>query len=333
MEPLVKIPAALIEVLDAHGRIHTSHRISGVNAISTIGRSVACDIVLDDAYAAGEHTQVTLHDDGRVSIRDLGSRNGTRFDSKLVTESLGAVDHGELIVGRTRLRIRTSHIALPAEKLFRRDLLQRYKTSMAIIGLLLTMAYAAFDQWLTAPEALAPRVLATALGVLVVLGIWVGTWGLITRLGHGIWGLRTHAAIAANALAIGAWLSWLLDAASFAIQWRLVGVAVAIVFASVVGALYLHLRKATHLGVRSAAAIGIAVPLLLAISAGWLTQQSTLRNVNRLNLGIAVYPPTLRMTPSADLNDFLAQAESLKRDANRARQQSLADFPLTDATK
>lgn len=333
MEPIAKNPAALVEVLDAHGRIHTSHRLTGANAVCTIGRSVVCDIVLDDAYAASEHTQLTLLDDGRVSIRDLGSRNGTRFDSELVNESASAVDQGELIVGRTRLRIRTSHIALPAEKLFRRDLLQRYKTSLAVIGLLLVMAYTAFDQWLTAPEALAPRVLATALGVLVVLGIWVGTWGLITRLGHGIWGLRTHAAIAANALAIGAWLNWLLAAASFAIQWRLIAVAVAIIFSSAVGALYFHLRKATHLGVRSSAAIAIAVPLVLAISAGWLSQQSTLRNVNRLNLGIAVYPPTMRMTPSTDLNDYLAQAETLKREANRARQQSLADFPLTDATK
>jgi hypothetical protein len=321
-------PVMLIELLDAHGRIQAQHRFAVVGAICKIGRSVACDIVLDDAYAAPEHTTLVLLDDGRVAIADLGSRNGTRLNGKRVPADASGVEDGELIVGRTRLRIRTAHTSLPPERLFRRDLLQRYKTSLAIAGLMLVLAYAAFTQWLAAPEQLAPRMLATILGTCMALSIWIGIWALITRIGHGAWTLRTHIAIAANALAIGAWCDWLIGAASFATQWPVAPIAIIAIGAAIIGALYLHLRKATHIGVRAAAIIATSIPLVLGIAAAWLSQQNSTRDVNRIALGADVYPPDLRIAPSTELSDYLARSNALKREASRKRQQSLAEMPI-----
>jgi hypothetical protein len=318
----------VIDLLDAHGRLQARHRLTVAGVTCKIGRSVVCDIVLDDAYAAAEHTTLTLRDDGRVAITDLGSRNGTRLNGKRIGADTPSIEDGELIIGRTRLRIRTAHSPLPAERVFRRDFLQRYKTVLAIAGLLLVLGYAAFDQWLVATERLAPRMLATLLGVAVALGIWIGLWALITRIGHGAWTLRTHIAIAANATAIGAWSNWLLELGSFALQWPLTAVAAVIGISATMGALYLHLRKATHLSARTAASIAIAIPLVLGITTGWLNQQNNTRDVNRVSLGAAVYPPKLRIAPSTDLNDYLTQANALKREANRKRQQSLAEMPL-----
>jgi hypothetical protein len=322
-------PVMLVEVLDTHGRIQARHRLTGAGSICKIGRSVVCDIGLDDAYAAAEHTTLTLRDDGRVAITDFGSRNGTRLNGKRVSvDAPAAIEDGELIVGRTRLRIRTAHTVLPPERVFRRDLLQRYKTSLAITGLILVLSFVAFDQWLAAPEPLAPRMLATMLGVVVFIGIWISLWALITRIAHGAWTLRTHIAIAANALAIAAWSSWLFGVASFAMQWRLTVIAAGIGIAAMIAALYLHLRKASHLSVRTTAIIAASIPLVLGIAAGWLSQQNTTRDVNRFTLGADVYPPDLRIATTTELDEYLTRINTLKRDANRRRQESLAEMPI-----
>src|SRR5712671_3690700 len=108
--------AMLIEVLDTHGRVQTRHRLTGAGATCKIGRSLNCDIALDDAYAAAEHTAISLLEDGRVAITDLGSSNGTRINSEQGSQRLSnasaTLGGAQLIVGRTRLRIRTYHTAL-----------------------------------------------------------------------------------------------------------------------------------------------------------------------------------------------------------------------------
>ena len=322
-------PMMLVEIFDAHGRIQARHRLNVVGANCKIGRSVACDVVLEDAYAAAEHSMLTLLADGRVSIADLGSRNGTRLNGKLVNGDTPSIESGELIVGRTRLHVRTAHTQLPPERLFRRDLLQRYKTTLAIAGLLLALSYATFDYWLTAPEQVTLR-FATLLGACLIFGLWIGMWTLITRISHGAWQVRIHIAIATNAIAMGAWSTWLVGLASYAMQWQLTWVTAILCIAAIIGALYLHLLKATHLVARTAAITALTIPLMFGVAAGWLTQQTYTRDVNRFTLGPDIFPPNVRISTTTELNDYLAQIQSLKRDANRKRQQSLADMPLAE---
>ena len=54
------------------------------------------------------------------------------------------------------------------------------------------------------------------------------------------------------------------------------------------------------------------------------------RDVNRIDAGPEVYPSLLRLSPSTDLADFITDAESLQRAANRNRQASLLETPLVD---
>lgn len=322
--------AALIEVLDTHSRIHTRHRLMTPGSSCTIGRNVACDIVLDDPYAASEHVSLTLLDDGRVAIRDLGTRNGTRLDEQLIGSSASITD-GELIVGRTRVRIRTALTALTPERVFRRDILQRYRTLLAVVGLVLSLAYVVFSQWLAYYDPLAPRIVTAVIVSVLAIGAWTATWGLITRFTHGHWSFRTHAAIATNTLAMCLWSSWLFGLAIYALQWRwLEYPKVTIIAAAGLTALYLHLRKATHFTIRTSAAIAAATPLLLAGAGLWVSQQNSSQDINGIALGPDVYPPQYRVAQSAELNDYLGSVEQLKREANRKRRMSLADRPLAE---
>jgi DNA-binding CsgD family transcriptional regulator len=54
--------------------------------VSIIGRSLDCDFVVKHQTISRRHAEITVRDD-RMTIRDLGSHNGTFVDSKRICES------------------------------------------------------------------------------------------------------------------------------------------------------------------------------------------------------------------------------------------------------
>jgi len=323
----------LLEVLDDHGNVQSRLRVAGAGGSCRIGRSLSCELCIDDPYAAAAHAQLTLQSDGQVLVQDLGSRNGTRHDGLLVDPAAGRViSGGELLVGRTRVRVRTLDEPVPAERPFRRDLLRRHRTELAVAGSLLCFAFAAFTQWILTPERLAQRVLIAELLALAVLSLWAGAWSLVSRLTVGAWKVRIHVAIAAICIGLWVWGWWLYTVAAFALQWRWIGLLAAILAAAVaVAAAYLHLRNATHFH-RVASLLLATAAALICGGIWWLVDlQVDPRTVNRVPLGAPVQPAALRLAPSMDPADYLTDLMALKRDANRLRQESLLDTPILDA--
>jgi hypothetical protein len=325
-----RTPTMLLEVFAPLGHSQWQRRFVGAGATCTVGRALTCDIVLDDDHAAAEHTLLTLQDDGRVAVKDLGSRNGTRVDGERIEgDASQTIEDGLLIVGRTRIRVRTLHAPLAPEVVFRRDALQRHRTALALGGLALTLGFLAFNEWRTATDQSSRDIFVAILIAIGLIGVWVSAWGLLTRIGHGVWKLRMHAAIVTVAAGVALWCSWLLDAAQFALQWRWpAALAGVITVAAVLAALYLHLRKATHLSRRVATIVAMSVPLLLGGAALWIGEQDSARDVNRIARGTTVFPPQIRVAGSMELDEFLRDANSLKREASRKRQASLADQPI-----
>jgi hypothetical protein len=323
----------LVEALDVHGHVYVRKRITGVGMQCRIGRSLACDMVLDDAYAAPEHTLLTLQEDGRVLVQDLGTVNGTRIGMQRVTDPAGvAMSRGELLIGRTRVRVRTLETTVTPERVFRRDPLRRHRTVLAVAGLALCIAFAAFMQWSYAPDRLAPRVLIAELVALSGLAVWVGLWCLVSRLTVGAWQVRIHIAIAAFCIGLWVWGYWLYTVIGFALQWRWLWVFM-VAFASGVAlaAAYLHLRKATNFRRTASLALAILAPLICG-GVWWLVDlQLDPRDVNRVMPGTKIYPPALRLAPSTDLGDYMSDVGTLKRAANRNRQESLLEAPIIDA--
>lgn len=326
-------PVMLVEVLDVHGLVRFQHRRTGAGQQLTIGRSLACDIVLDDPYAAPEHARVQLQDDGRVRVEDLGTRNGTRVQGRRVAATQGeTVQDAELIIGRTRLRVRGNTGELPAERVFRRNLLRRRRMALALTGLGLCLAFAVFLQWLRAPESLAPRALVAVLATCAVLAAWTFVWALVSRLTHGEWRVRVHLAIASLTVAIGAWGYWVSGLVAFAFQWHWLPVPMTIAAGLLAFAMtFLHLRFATNMRSSMAAGLSLLAPPLL-IGLWWLgALQRDPPSVNRLALGPDVQPAGLRLAPSTDLSDYLSDFATLKRAARDNRQESLLEEPLADA--
>ncbi len=329
----VKPPVMMLDVLDAHGRSLSQVRIAGAGSQCRIGRDLSCDIILDDAYAAPTHTLLTLNDDGRVTVTDLGSRNGTRIGDLRLDNQSHTIEDGRVLLGRTCIRIRTTHSPLAQEKLFRRDFIQRHRTLLAFGGLTWLLSFVIFNEWRKATEEVERNIFLGVAVVAAALVVWVGLWTLITRVSHGTWSLRVHLAIVSFSGALAAWCVWCFSVLVFATGWSWLEWPVSVLaLGLVLGALYVHLRKATHLSQRLAAIIAIAVPLALGGTAAWVGWQSTQRNVNRLDLGPALYPPALRVVDSRDLDEYMTSLSNLKRDAGRLRQQSLAENPIAAAS-
>lgn len=322
----------LVEVMDDHGNVHQRQRFTGVGARCRLGRSLACDMPVDDAFAAPEHATLTLQPDGRVLVQDLGTRNGTRLGGRRIDVAHGVTTAGgELWIGRTRVRVRTGQEQLVPERLFRRDLLQRHRTLVAVTGVALCMLFAAFMAWMRASGQVAQGIVFAMLVALAALAIWAGTWALVSRLSAGAWQLRIHLAIAAACLALWGWGYWLYTLAAFAFQWRWLG-PFAVVLAGLVSfaASWRHLHYATRLRRAVVLPLAVLVPLL---SGGlwWLIDlQVDPRTVNRVVQGPRVLPPGVRVAPSVELNDYLADVTELKREASRNRQLSLLDSPILD---
>ncbi|MDP1849488.1 MAG: FHA domain-containing protein [Solirubrobacteraceae bacterium] len=68
----------------------------------TIGRDESNDVVLDDPNVSRFHAEVLRSEDGRIEMRDLSSRNGTRLDGQLTRRA--TLDTGsEIGIGPYRL--------------------------------------------------------------------------------------------------------------------------------------------------------------------------------------------------------------------------------------
>ncbi len=67
-----------------------------------IGASSRCDVVVEDPYISGVHCTLERRSDGAVTVRDEGSRNGTRIDGNLI--EIAELRVGSyLTLGRTTL--------------------------------------------------------------------------------------------------------------------------------------------------------------------------------------------------------------------------------------
>jgi len=325
-------PLMLVEVLDVHGNVQIRQRVSGAGGQCRIGRSLRCDVTLEDSYAAAEHVQLTLQQDGRVLVQDLHTRNGTYVDGQLVDPENGRlIVNGELQIGRTQVRVRTEPSPLQPERPFRRDLLRHYRTLLASAGLLLCFAFAAFLQWTYGPEQLLRRILIAELATVAGLTLWVAAWCLVSRLTAGAWQVRIHLAIAACCVGLWTWGYWLYGLGMFALQWQGLG-PLAVVLAALVAlaAAFLHLRHATHLKRTISLLLALAVPPLLGGLWWVVDQQIDPRTVNRVATGAEIFPPSLRLAPTMNPADYLADIEHLRREANRNRQQSLLQSPILD---
>jgi hypothetical protein len=70
--------------------------------VTVIGRSAACQITIDDPLVSREHARITVDDD-KITIEDLGSRNGVQVGSRAISGPQVLADQDRVRIGSQEL--------------------------------------------------------------------------------------------------------------------------------------------------------------------------------------------------------------------------------------
>lgn len=310
-------PPYFVEVLARNGDVLHRHQ---VNALPIrIGRGYDNDFILDDAHSGASHAVVEADAEGRLVLRDLGSRNGSVHHGR---RQDSIVMGGDTVVrlGHTRLRVRPSDFAVPPE---RADTTNHGWEGAApgLLGLALIAVFSVLENWLSDTESFQLirylLVLASGLGAALV---WSGLWALANRL------FGQHARLGRHLFILGCGLAafgvWRVVAGVLAYAWSaevLTGYANLVTLAIASAMLYFHLVTIKpHHPRRFATSCAI-----LLIGGSGLMLMTNLQSSGRLSDELymsVLLPPSLRHSPDHSVAEFMGDAAQLKTrvDAGRA---------------
>jgi len=319
----------LVDVLDAHRAMISRQRLplAAGGPPLVIGRNVACDIVVNDPYAAARHAELSLDPDGSVRVTDLNTVNGLILMGERVRRAMLAdLEDGEIQIGHSHLRMRMSTDSLVPERPDLESLRSRHREYGATFaGAMLCIGFVGFRAWARAPDNVP---LATATSLLLgaaVLGAWLFLWVLLGRAVRSKWQWSRTAAVTLGAAAATLWLAWITDVAVFA-----TGVSRLTAYGTLLGlvivgtALYLHVRIASRLHRLPAAAIACVVPLLGLAGFVWFTNQRHAEDVNHITPPTGIYPPSWSRHNGIRPDTFLEESLDLRDRAD----QKVADARL-----
>jgi hypothetical protein len=295
----VSAEIVLIEILGSHDRVQARERITIDDArrTFTIGRSVNADITLDDAHVAALHASVELN-------------------------------HGLMQIGRTRLRVRTTHETLAPEKpdQLPPTSILRDPAWIAGAGALAGGMQLAYSSWLGAPRDLATIIVTTLISGALAAGAWVAFWALLSRVMQGEWRWLRHAAIFLGVAAIFVAIDGVLELTWFVFSLPQWNTRIAWVGALAFGcALYLHLIYASNITSRRALLVACIIPALSGGTGQWVQARLQMRDVNYIATSMRIYPPSLRLRAAGTAEAYFRDATALRDAADKTRKAVRAD--------
>ncbi len=313
--------AAVVELLGRDGRAVLVQRVTRWPV--RIGRSPACDIVLDDAHLAGEHAELQLAPEGGARLRLLDSRNGGVVAGKrLVAGAEVALPaSGAFQLGGCSLRLRSSTDTLAPEQL----LVVHPVRHWALVPILLLAML--FFQWLDRWTAVDPdaRWVDYASPLLAPLAItlgWAGLWSLASQIFQHRFPFTTHLRRVLVVIVAMQLLEWLLPAVAYAFSLpRLMVLESLSVPIAVVVLIAWHARLVWP-GARRTLNGGLVALLLLGLglqAAGRQEQQYTFGPPYLASLP----PPVLRIAPAQPPQALIESLKPLKAElAKQARKDN-----------
>jgi hypothetical protein len=327
----------LVEILDSHGRVHLRERVALTDdrRTFTIGRAVDADITLDDAHAAAQHATVEITPEGKLLVSDLYSVNGIVVAGKRQRGAKSIeIPDGLLQIGRTRLRLRTSHETVAPEKpdQLRPASILHDPAWLAGIGVVAGLAQLGYTTWLGVPRDLLTTLVTTLISAVAGVCVWLAFWALLSRMLRGEWRWLRHAAIFLGVAAIFFAVNGMLELGWFVFSLPQWSTRAAWVGAIALGcALYLHLIHASNITPRRAAMVACIVPALSGGAGQWVQERLQMRDVNHIGASLRIYPPALRLRPAGTVDDYFQRTAALRETADKKRKATRADEDDSEA--
>jgi hypothetical protein len=322
MTPAAAAPAAaVVELLGRDGRAALVQRVTHWPV--RIGRSPACDIVLDDGHLAAEHAELHLQPEGGVTLKLLASRNGGMIGGRRLAagEEAALPEGGAFQLAGCALRLRTSADALAPEQL----LIVHPVRHWALVPLLLLSML--FFQWLDRWTAVDPdaRWVDYASPLLAPLAFvlgWAGLWSLASQLFQHRFPFSIHLRRALVVIVGLEVLEWVLPGIAYALSWPRLMVVESLATPVAVAALVAWHARLVWPGARRTLTGGIAALLLLGLGLQVGNRQEQQYVFGPPYLA-SLPPPALRIASTRPPEDLIESLKPLKAElAKQARKDN-----------
>lgn len=313
--------AAVVELLGRDGRVALVQRVTQWPV--RIGRSPACDIVLDDAHIAAEHAELQAGADGRAVLRLLDTRNGGSAAGKRLAagEEAALPAGGAFQLAGSSLRLRTSADELAPEQTL---VLTPVRHWALLPALLLAMLFFQWmDRWSESdPDARWVDYAAPLLGPLAFLLAWAGLWSLASQIFQHRFPFTTHlrrVLLVTVGLQV---LEWVLPTVAYSLSLPRLMVLDALALPLAGAALIAWHARLVWPGARRTLNIGIAALLLLGLGlqVGGRQEQQYVFGPPYL---ASLPPPALRLASPKPPEDLIESLKPLKAElAKQARKDN-----------
>ena len=307
----------IIEILDREGQVRAVFKptpdVEG--ATVRIGRSPACDIVLDDTHVAGEHAELRMTEQG-IELVLLPSLNGGWIGEKrLVTgeaAALGAEAHFQL--GATHLRWRSVDAPLTPEVPLAQHQHRTVPRSLwwgpALI--LLWLGLTSLDRWLASdPGGKLIDYAWPLLGPLAAVLAWAAVWALVTQLFQHRFPFGKHLRRVVVWLCVMEGIDYLLPGLAYAFSLPRLSALSELIMP--VAATFLIWWHASLVWPRAARSMAVAMVVLLALGLGLrMAQRTDEQHLFGPRYMSALPPPALRMVKPVPPEKLLEEMREMR---------------------
>lgn len=316
-----------LEVLEGD-EVHARHRLERFPV--TVGRAYTNDVILDDPKVSASHLRLERTEEGRVMLRDVGSRNGTfRVEPWARLAELELTDDARVVVGDTVLRFRGRSHAVEDTRVTAIPVAPRgrpFEWPFAFPAVLAaTVAAFLAHEYLTNYQKTDWGSLALAVLLPVFVSfVWSGLWSVASKVARRVFHFGTHGTIGTlgllglllipmmiglvtYSLGLGAWVRWVylagfLGWGGFVLFW--------------------HLRYVTRAEPRRLA-IMLAASL---VCFGALTQADSLLGEedfsSTLDFDRTLLPPAFQVVPSKPVDAFFESTQELQEDVDKLAKET-----------
>jgi hypothetical protein len=307
-----------VETLARNGDVLHRHQVDALPI--RLGRGYDNDYIVDDAHCAARHAVIEADGEGRLVLRDLGSKNGIVHKGK---RSASVAITGDTVVrmGHTSLRVRPADFPVPAE------LLDRTRHGWeggvpALAGIVLIGLVSILTVWLTdtQPFQLIRYLQALAYGLGGGL-VWCGAWAFANRLFGRHARLGRHLFIFGCGLAAVTLFKLLSSVIAYAFSLELITRYGAHVVVAIAGVMLFYHLSTVKPNSRHRFAI---VCVLLAVLGSGLTlisnEQRTGRPGDELFMSV-IMPPAVKVARDHKVDEFMSDVGAMRAalDAERAK--------------
>lgn len=312
----------VIELCDPHGRV--LERLRATQFPVRVGRAYDNDLIVDDPYVCAHHCEIVREADGQLTVRDLGSVNGT---GEATRESPLRLEQGTKVrIGRSTLCVRDPAAPVAPTRIdpARTGLAREWPPRSTLVSLAIVLVVGAATALVafldsTAEFKFGRYVLREQIPMLAVVALWASVWAMVSRVTMHRFAFMRHVTIAVSVMLAMLAVEFIFGFLKFGFASpRPFEIAETLVSAVAIALLlYWHLRLCGEHGRRRMA---LASALIAAFLTGTVVVEDYLdaREFDTAaSYSATLKPPLFQFVASRPVDDFLATSADLRERVER----------------